>query len=311
MAVAPMTRQSLLTQFRNRLSINEGGEILMSWTKFACLFSFCALLAAPVMAQPTASLVGVDAGGGMFDWTLSFTPDDSLYDNDPPNGVGGSIAVEFSLETDSGMLVQDSFAVDANYMEDINGTPIINLGDDPYSGGPTEGTTDYTNVASALNLGVNVDAIFAPLGSTYFTSAGPFDALTFTTMSSSVTFGGLIAQDNNNGDNSDDIYTIDPVTVDVGLIGDTNGDGKVDLQDLFNVQNNFGGSTPPDLGDTDGDGDIDLQDLFNVQNNFGATTGAGVVQVQAASVPEPMSSIIVMGAMALSGIVGVCRQRCA
>jgi hypothetical protein len=62
-------------------------------------------------------------------------------------------------------------------------------------------------------------------------------------------------------------------------LGDTNGDGIVDLADLNNVRNNFGGTG---LGDTDANGTIDLADLNNVRNNFGA----------GAAVPEPNSLTI-------------------
>ncbi len=68
----------------------------------------------------------------------------------------------------------------------------------------------------------------------------------------------------------------------LALAGDTNGDGIVDLEDLNNVRNNFGGSG---LGDTDGDDDVDLDDLNNVRNNFGSTAGAQAV-------PEPSTAIL-------------------
>jgi subtilase-type serine protease len=62
--------------------------------------------------------------------------------------------------------------------------------------------------------------------------------------------------------------------------GDTNADGVVDLEDLNNVRNNFGGTGNPVLGDTSPfDGVVDLEDLNAVRNNF----GAGGSQ----SVPEP------------------------
>lgn len=48
--------------------------------------------------------------------------------------------------------------------------------------------------------------------------------------------------------------------------GDTDGDLDIDITDLNNVQNNFGGTG---LGDTDGDNDVDISDLNNVRNNFG------------------------------------------
>jgi cytochrome c len=56
------------------------------------------------------------------------------------------------------------------------------------------------------------------------------------------------------------------------LPGDTNGDNIVDLEDLNNVRNNFGGTG---LGDTNGDGDVDLDDLNAVRNNFGSVGPAG------------------------------------
>jgi len=75
-----------------------------------------------------------------------------------------------------------------------------------------------------------------------------------------------------------------------GLLGDTNGDGRVDLDDLNNVRNNFGGSG---LGDTNNDGRVDLDDLNNVRNNFGA--------VGAQPVPEPSAALLLaLGAMTAS-----------
>ncbi len=63
-----------------------------------------------------------------------------------------------------------------------------------------------------------------------------------------------------------------------GQEGDTNGDGLVNIVDLNNVRNNFGGMG---LGDTNGDDQVTITDLNNVRNNFGAgSPGAN-------SVPEP------------------------
>jgi hypothetical protein len=74
--------------------------------------------------------------------------------------------------------------------------------------------------------------------------------------------------------------------------GDTDGDGDVDLDDLNNVRNNFGGQGS---GDTDGDSDVDLDDLNNVRNNFGASGAPS-------SVPEPSTFGLGLGLMALGGI---------
>lgn len=73
----------------------------------------------------------------------------------------------------------------------------------------------------------------------------------------------------------------------VDILGDTNADGRVDLEDLNNVRNNFGLMSMPILGDTDDDNDVDLNDLNNVRNNFGASSSP------LQSVPEPSSGMLV------------------
>ena len=82
-----------------------------------------------------------------------------------------------------------------------------------------------------------------------------------------------------------------------GVPGDTDGDGDVDLDDLFAVRNNFGTASGATVADGDvephgaGDGDVDLDDLFTVRNNFG--TGSSPI-------PEPVTiSLLGMGAVAL------------
>jgi hypothetical protein len=72
---------------------------------------------------------------------------------------------------------------------------------------------------------------------------------------------------------------------DVLAPGDTNGDGLVDLTDLNNVRNHFGGTG---LGDTNADGVVDLEDLNAVRNNFGATASS-------AAVPEPGAGLLLAG----------------
>lgn len=77
------------------------------------------------------------------------------------------------------------------------------------------------------------------------------------------------------------------------VAGDTDGNGVVDLDDLNNVRNNFGGSG---LGDTDGDNDVDLDDLNAVRNTFGAGSPNPI--------PEPSSFAL----LALS-VVGIVARR--
>lgn len=59
------------------------------------------------------------------------------------------------------------------------------------------------------------------------------------------------------------------------VVGDTNLDQAVDLSDLNNVRNNFGGTG---LGDTDFNGTVDLADLNNVRNNFGVNSTVVVAE---------------------------------
>jgi hypothetical protein len=83
-------------------------------------------------------------------------------------------------------------------------------------------------------------------------------------------------------------------------IGDTNGDGTVDLDDLNAVRNNFGntgtpGSTPGDAYPFDGI--VDLDDLNGVRNNFGAGPSNAV--------PEPASWAL----LGISGVVAMLFKR--
>ncbi len=77
------------------------------------------------------------------------------------------------------------------------------------------------------------------------------------------------------------------------VVGDTNADEIVSVEDLNNVRNNFGGAG---LGDTNDDGIIDIIDLNNVRNSFGLG--------QADTVPEPAGVML-----ALVGLIGVIRHR--
>ena len=74
------------------------------------------------------------------------------------------------------------------------------------------------------------------------------------------------------------------------LLGDADGDGDVDGDDLIAVQTNFGSVMPPP-GDADNDGDVDGDDLIAVQTNFGNTQAPSAT---AAAVPEP-STIALLG----------------
>ncbi|MGN6368202.1 MAG: beta strand repeat-containing protein [Phycisphaerae bacterium] len=92
------------------------------------------------------------------------------------------------------------------------------------------------------------------------------------------------------------------------LLGDANGDGKIDLSDLSTVLNNFG--TPTALwshGNFDGAATINLTDLSDVLNNFGtsvpnASLAPAIVATGTGqqAVPEPASlALLALGALPL------------
>jgi hypothetical protein len=301
-----MIKNLFTIRFRSRLSINEGGEILMSWKSLTCLTVFCALVAGQALAAPTINVDGV-VNGANVDWTVSFTPDAALL-----AGGEGALAVEVMFESTD--VINGGWVINADWSETINGTPIVNPGQNPYTGGITEGVTPHNNVSSQLTTGT-VNALFAALGSTKFTTNGPKLALSFSTAlgldnTSTLNWGGIIAQDQDGPlVNISGSKTVgEPVNP---IYGDTDNDGDIDLQDLLNVQNNFGLPSPPNLGDTDFDGDIDLQDLLNVQNNFGLTPTSppGALTLAGASqVPEP-ATVAIMSACGLIGLLSLKRRK--
>lgn len=74
----------------------------------------------------------------------------------------------------------------------------------------------------------------------------------------------------------------------IPVAGDTNGDGVVDLIDLNNVRNNFGGTG---TGDTNDDGIVDLVDLNAVRNNFGAS-GSPAIELAGRTVPSRQAEAV-------------------
>jgi hypothetical protein len=297
-----MIKNLFSTRFRSRLSINEGGEILMSCKSLTCLTVFCALVASQALAVPTIDVSGTPSGGNV-NWTVSFTPDATLL-----NAGLGTLATELMLETTNDLV--GGVTIDPNWSETINGTPIVNPGDNPYTGAITEGVTTHPNVASELpGGGADVNAIFAALGSTKFTTNGAKLALSFTTMGSTgtVNWGGILAQD----PNAAFVTLMGSETVGGTLLGDANNDGAVTGADLGAVSANFGNVGPPNdgtlLGDANDDGAVTGADLGAVSANFGNVL-PGALSLGATAVPEPST---VMLTLLLGGVaaVGVRRLR--
>ena len=88
------------------------------------------------------------------------------------------------------------------------------------------------------------------------------------------------------------------------LLGDANGDNRVDLSDLSIVLNNFGETTSlRSDGNFDGAATIDLTDLSIVLNNFGKTSASSASPALAAA-PEP-GSLALLGL----GVAGILARR--
>ena len=77
------------------------------------------------------------------------------------------------------------------------------------------------------------------------------------------------------------------------LLGDADGNGKVDFQDYLALESSFGNSVTPGTGaDFDSNGVVNFQDYLTLESNFGA---GAVVEA-----PEPMTlSLLGLGGLAL------------
>ncbi len=170
----------------------------MSWTKFTCLFSFCALLAAPVMAQPPLSVDLVrngsgnpilDSNGG-FVWTIGVDPDETQFDT-PADGEnagvnGAATALDVGFDLAGGLSANSASRTVANF--DTN-TP----GNSTFGDETADGDGDFIGV----QIGSDASNVFASLGSVYFTDGAVKEALRITTaplttngLTTSVAWGG-------------------------------------------------------------------------------------------------------------------------
>lgn len=167
----------------------------MSRNCLTCLALLCALGAQPAFAAPILTVTPGPLSGGNRPWYVDITPDGSLFSNNPPNGVGGSMAVELA------------FAVDVAELLNVNvnsaAWDLENPANNPFTGTVTEG----------LWLDTIGDRAFGAFGSVYFTSATPQRLFTINTSaelsaavrygtaaSGSATLGARIAQAGQNFD---------------------------------------------------------------------------------------------------------------
>lgn len=87
----------------------------------------------------------------------------------------------------------------------------------------------------------------------------------------------------------------------LGLTGDYNGDGTVNIADYTVWRDNLGADESVLLGPGDGSGTVDAGDYTEWKTNFGATVNPGA-QVGTATIPEPSSWLVTI--LALCGCVG-------
>jgi hypothetical protein len=235
--------------------------------------------------QATAhSIYEPTLAGGLGRWDLVTVQDPQTLVPPPPLGTPGG-----KLNT-GGLLFQDWNAVAL-----INDTPIPgytpNFGLDADNAGqdPLRDAASGAFLHSRLDVvGGSVGALnlFLQVGSRGVTShLSGFDTLLFGDSSVAID-GGLVGASD---PNPDALLRV------VGVLGDTDGNGVVDLADLNNVRNHFGGGGP---GDTDGDGLVSLTDLNNVRNQFGATAVASPVNSRLYAVPEPGGLLLAGGGVA-------------
>ena len=91
-------------------------------------------------------------------------------------------------------------------------------------------------------------------------------------------------------------YSGDAVNVTAALLGDADLDGNVAFNDFLTLANNFEPSNVIgdwSAGDFDGDGKVAFLDFLHLANNFGESMNIA----EAASVPEPSSLILLVGAL--------------
>ena len=265
----------------------------MTWKSILSAAAVAVTSASIAVAQPTIEVSAVENGGNI-DWTVGFTPD----------GGSGSLGIELALEIVGDIVAAPTATLD--FMETIDGTPIVNPGNDPFVSAVTNGITLYEGVSSVVSSntgGGTVDGFFAALGSTAFSgTSGSQDALSFTTVGTAgeVFWDVLIEQGGGANAGGFTVTEAGSQAEDFGgmmVLGDSTGDGNVDLADLNDVLNNFGLDAPPAGGNADGiAGPVGLGDLNAVLNNFGFTS--------ATAVPEPSSIVALLSV----GLIGISRR---
>ena len=295
----------------------------MSWKNLASV-AVCALLASPALALPSLQIEsgGLD-GNGDWVWNVSVTPEASFFVDNPPNGVGGSIAVELGLTASGGSNLVGTPTTTANIEEENPGNHIF--------GWEVEEDTDPGAGVNMQPVGLQVgtlagdtNEIFAALGTTYFTSGGAKQILTITTegpstagsLTSSIDLNALSIIAQNDPNSTDDTSSFAAGSASrTAQAADANLDGTVDGLDLSALATNFGTGNSWNEADFNGDGNVDGLDLSALATNFGASGGSNTplnsvpsgAGAGSGAIPEPAS--IVLAGLALLAGLGLIRRK--
>ena len=286
----------------------------MSWKSIVTAGLLC-VVASPALGAATAGarVLGLDVNGNWV-WSVEVTPDAQLFAPNPPNGTGGSVALETGITASQRNLV--SVGKDAtNFPNDNPGTAIG-------AGFPTGPGVAMTGNNAVLFL-----------GSDFFTTATAKEAArlhvqgpTSTALSTTVTFSGAyggkgrVAQ---GGANSD---TLNQAFSKAVKGGNANLSPNVDLGDLAILGANYEVTEVAghpvkrwQNADFTGDGHVNLGDLAVLGANYGTTgtpdpnwTTAGTINIPAtpgagsgSAVPEPTSLVLI----GLASLVASCFGR--
>lgn len=268
----------------------------MSWKSIVITGLLC-VVASPVLAAPSVSakVLGLDTAGNWV-WQVNATPDAALFANNPPNGTGGSVAIEVAA-TASGRNLVSAAANATNFPANNPATAV-------------PGFAFWGAADSGVKTNVATNQLVAGLGSTYFTAGTAQEAFrvhtqrptttaltTTLTLSGAYSGNGRIAQAGVNND------TVTGAINQAVRPGNANLSPNVDVGDLAILAANYNGTGKTwAQADFTGDGATNVGDLAVLAANFNqadvnwatpgavnlpTTPGAGGGSVAAAGVPEP------------------------
>jgi hypothetical protein len=270
----------------------------MSWKNFAS-FALAALLASPVVAAPTLTVVGAGTGAaslnaqGNWVWNVRVAADAALI-----AGGSSSLAVEagFTAATANSGLVSIPTLIAGSVFDTANpgNSPFAAPINGVQNGIVSNGNNAFAAYGSSPVNNGNANNFIQIITRGPAVAAGR--SLTSSVAVSGAYSGGArVAQEGVN-------YTIPAFSVSRTVLGgDVNLNGTVDFSDFQILSSNFSGSGIWTGGDLDGTGTVNFSDFQILSSNFGATGPAPAIAAGAA-VPEPATIALIglaMGAYVL------------